>query len=224
MIGVADDGFLARLGITDRATGLEAARRSRQQLIDAGKHVLGQTGDYTLAVFVFSGLLARAQGFHEGTVAAIEAENPYATFTLLRGYAENAAAALYVRNHPEGIRTYWIDPDGPHVSPGRMINEAEQRLKGFAPIYKQLCQYAHPAGRSIVASHSLGGEDGRTVSWGSAPAFKSERDALVACGWVVELAEANAHLLVELADTLIFGRTPGQGPSALPEDQVPDGD
>jgi hypothetical protein len=196
------DGFLMRLGITDRASGLAAARRSRQILFDAGTHVLGRVDGYTVPVFVFSGLLARAQGFHEGAVAAIEAENPYAAFTLLRSYAENAAAALYVRNHPDDLLRHWVDPDGPHVRVGRMTTEATQRLAGFRPIYEQLCQYAHPAGRSVVASHSTG-EDGHTVSWQSAPRFTKENDALVACGWVVELAEANAHLLVELADALI---------------------
>jgi|GEM_PF-3269470 hypothetical protein len=30
----------------------------------------------------------------------IEAENPHAAFTLLRAYAENTAAILYAKDHP----------------------------------------------------------------------------------------------------------------------------
>ena len=58
---------------------------------------------------VFSGFLARAQGFHEGAVAAIAADNPYAAFTLLRAYAENAAAILYVKDHPAQLERFWRD-------------------------------------------------------------------------------------------------------------------
>jgi hypothetical protein len=57
--------------------------------------VLGLTGrSRNTQLFVFSGLLARAQGLHEGSVAAIAADNPFAAFPLLRSYAENAAALL----------------------------------------------------------------------------------------------------------------------------------
>jgi hypothetical protein len=40
-------------------------------------------------------------------VAAIKADNPYAAFTLLRSYAENAAAILYVTDKPETLERFW---------------------------------------------------------------------------------------------------------------------
>jgi hypothetical protein len=80
------------LGITDRLTGQERARASWNALLSAGRRVLGTGMDYRVEHLLLSGFLARAQGLHEGAVAAISADNPYVAFTLLRAYAENAAA------------------------------------------------------------------------------------------------------------------------------------
>ena len=76
-------------------------------------------------------------------------------------------------------------------------------------------------GRSIIASHSVGGEDGREIDWQSAPKFKSEKDALIACGWVVELAQANAHLLMELADAQVIPLPAVGEPPVLPRPPAP---
>jgi hypothetical protein len=146
---------------------------------------------------VFSGFLARAQGLHEGAVAAISADNPYAAFTLLRAYAENAAAILYVNDHPAQLERFWREPHGPGVSIGKITSHARGRFDGFKGIYSQLSQYAHPQALSLLASHRV--VEGRVVQWSSAPAFKSDHDAVIACAWVVELAAATSNLLMEFA-------------------------
>ena len=51
---------------------------------------------------------------------------------------------------------------------------------------------------SIFASAKPDGDNG--FQWSLEPAFKCDFDFLVACAFVVELAEANSHLLVEYAD------------------------
>jgi hypothetical protein len=186
--------FLVGLRITDRASGIERAREARQLLLDAAQHVLGSVrGDYTLQHVVFSGFLARAQGLHEGTVAAIEQDNPYAAFTLLRSYSENAAAILYLTDHPATLNHFW---KGPNAKIGKITNHAVKRFDGFKPIYDQLSDYAHPASRSMLNSFKIKSEDGH-FEWRSAPAFRSEHELMIACGWVVELAEATARLLVD---------------------------
>lgn len=131
----------------------------------------------------------------------MEADNPYASFTLIRAYAENAAAILYVKDRPGVLDLFWREPDSPGVSIGKITNYAQKRFAGFRGIYGQLSQYAHPAARSLLASHRMVEGEARNVRWSSAPSFKSENDAMVACGWIVELAEASSHLLVELADS-----------------------
>jgi hypothetical protein len=70
----------------------------------------------------------------------------------------------------------------------------------FKEIYDQLSQYAHPASRSILASFQV--NDDARFTWSSAPRFRSEGDTVTACAWVIELAQATSHLLVELGTAL----------------------
>lgn len=204
----AEESFLALLGITDRQSGIERARGSRQPLLDAGRHVLASVqGDYTTQHLVFSGFLARAQGIHEGTVAAIEQDNPYAALPLLRAYSENAAAILYLSDHPRLLTRFWT---GPTVRIGKITKYAVTRFSSFKPIYDQLSYYVHPASRAILNSFKITKETGE-FDWRSAPAFRSERELMIACGWVVELAEATSQLLVEFGDTWAWPRTSPHG-------------
>lgn len=189
--------WIEELGITDRLTGQERARASLDALILTGRKVLGTSLDYRAAHLVFSGFLARAQGFHEGTVAAINADNPYAAFTLLRAYAENAAAILYVKDHPAALERFWGDTRRPNVTIHEIITYATTRFRGFKGIYSELNKYVHPHALSLLASSRV--IEGRIVQWSSVPTFKSDHDAVIACVWAVELAEATSHLLTEFA-------------------------
>lgn len=197
------ESFLHKLGVTDLPSGLAAARRARQWIIDAGRYALGtEELQITTTIMLFCGLLARGQGFHEGAVDAIEAGNPYAAFTLLRSYAENAAAVLYLKDHPTRIDAFWNDINGRGITIGKMTNYANTRFGGFKGVYEQISRYAHPHLLSVITSHRT--NDDNAFLWASDPTFHSDNDALAACGWAVELAEATSHLLVEFADTLIL--------------------
>jgi hypothetical protein len=209
----AEESFLARLGITDRRSGIEGARGSRQRLLDAGRHVLESVqGDYTTQHLVFSGFLARAQGIHEGTVAAIEQDNPYAALSLLRAYSENAAAILYLSDHPRLLDRFWR---GPTVRIGKITKYAVKRFASFKPIDDQLSDYAHPASRSMLNSFKITNATSE-FQWRSAPAFRSERELMIACGWVVELAEATSQLLVDFGDSWAWPRASAHGPDDPP--------
>jgi hypothetical protein len=190
---------IRKLGITDRLTGLEQAAESGKFLIMAGHKVLRTGMTYQVEHTVLFGFLARAQGLHEGTVAAVRADNPHAAFTLLRAYAENAAGILYLKDHPAQLDKF-LQLDGHGVSAGKITNYAVKWFGGFKGIYDQLSQYAHPAALGILASSSV--VDGQTLHWESVPRFKSEEGALAACAWVVELAQATSHLFVECAGAL----------------------
>jgi hypothetical protein len=78
-----------------------------------------------------------------------------------------------------------------------MTKHAASWSGGFKDIYADLSRYAHPHALSVLASSRV--VKGRVVEWSSAPAFKRENDALLACAWVVELAQATGQLLVEFA-------------------------
>jgi predicted RNase H-like HicB family nuclease len=189
--------WIEELGITDRLTGQERARASLDALILTGRKVLGPSLDYRVEHLVFSGFLARAQGFHEGVVAAVRADNPYAAFTVLRAYAENAATILYVKDHPATLERFWRDTRRPDVPTDEIITYAATRFPGFKDIYSELSKYVHPHALSLLASSRV--IEGRIIQWSSVPTFKSDHDAVIACVWVVELAEATSRLLEEFA-------------------------
>jgi hypothetical protein len=184
--------WVTELGISDARTGREATDAARQRLLDAGRIVLSQASEYTTGHVVFSGLFARAQGLHEACASAADNENPYAAFTLLRAYAENAAAVLYLIDKPANLDRFWR---GPGVPIGRITNHAQTRFAGFKAVYGELSKYAHPFALSILASHRVTDEADRVVEWSSVPGFRHLDEQLLAFGWTVELADATANLL-----------------------------
>ena len=194
--------WIKDLGIKDAESGATAARAAREKILEPARRVLGTAEAYTTMTVVFQSFVARAQCLHEASVQTIEVENPHAAFTLLRAYAENTAAILYARDHPN-LAAHWWDVDGHGIKIGRIINHARTRLGGFKEIYDQLSQYAHPQARGLLASSTI--TEGRTVQWFSAPHFKSANDQLVAYAWVVELADATHHLLYEFAQQYKLG-------------------
>jgi hypothetical protein len=132
----------------------------------------------------------------------IEAENPHAAFTLLRAYAENTAAILYAKDHPNRVDHFW-DTEGHGVKIGTITNYADKRFEGFKGIYDQLSKFAHPQALGVLASASI--TDDYTLRWSSAPHFKRPEDQLTAYAWVVELAEGSRHLLYEFAQRYELG-------------------
>jgi hypothetical protein len=194
--------WVEALGIRDAPSGYEAAWAARKRIFEPARRVIGSAEYVTIHVLVFQGFLARAQGLHEGATSACSAENPHATFTLLRAYAENAAAILYAKDKPREVDRFW-DIDGHGISIGRITNYAQTRFEGFRGIYDQLSKFAHPQALGILASTSV--TEDRTLQWASAPRFKHSDDQLIAYAWAVELAEATRHLLYEFAQRYRLG-------------------
>lgn len=193
---------VAARGITDRASGVERARASRQWLHDAATYALerGSRDDLYDGHLLVMGLSSRAAGLHDGAVGALGANNPFATYTLLRAYAENAAALIYAIDKPNQLHRILGLDGSPPISVGILTNYSEQgskRFGAFRAVYGDLSAFSHPMSRSIFAS--LAPTEGG-FEWQLHPKFKYDKDFLVACSLVVEMAEANSHLLREYAD------------------------
>jgi hypothetical protein len=195
--------WVSTLGIIDRASGIEAARSSRQRLLDAtwaAVTAFHEAGGATTANLLLLGLAARGLGLHDGAVHGLETDNPFAAFTLTRAYAENAATFLYAIDKPETIdRLFGLHERS--ISLPTVTNHAMQspttRFGDFRAVYHSLSAYAHPMPESILASGINVGENG--LQWRSGPAFKSDDEFLFASAWIVEFAVANADLLEEFA-------------------------
>lgn len=191
--------WIRALGIVDRPSGLEKAHASRQWPIAAAQEAFGHDFEFEVAVVLLGGLVTRGIGLHDATCSALEADNPFAAFTLLRAYAENAAALLYAVEHPNKIRRMLGLDGNKAMAVGKIIAHVNQssRFGPFKDIYSELSEYAHPASKSYTASMSLG--DQGEFQWSGNPSFRVGNDFLVACAWTVELAQANAHLIGEFA-------------------------
>lgn len=183
----------AARGITSRETGLAAGRRALIELrAAAAKELHERHGDMTMSRMVLLGLLARAEAFHRSVLEAITANNPFATFTLLRSYSENAALMVWLQQSPGRMaRLDLADPDARGPKIGVIVQAAHERLQGFGAIYEQLSTFAHPASAGLLVSWRDGGDDvpEGAFEWNSAPSFKSDTDAEMACFWLVELSE-----------------------------------
>ncbi|MEU8895018.1 hypothetical protein [Nocardia sp. NPDC048505] len=200
--------WIRALGFVDIETGRERARSSRHRIESAVRHGIGHdqsardiSAEHMHALVVFTGLVTRANGLHDGAVAALESDNPYAAFTLLRSYAENAAAIGYLLDRPAAMNRFWSS-ERP-ISIGKIVSHASQpssRFGNFKHIYGELSQFSHPAGLSITHSSVMSGDDWQ---WSSMPRFKSTDDYLAACGWVIELADAHHHLLRHFAEDFL---------------------
>ena len=118
------DDLLARWGIIDEESGRAAAIAAREDILSVARTLIG-SGDITMNHIVVAGIVARAQSLHEGSVAAIEANNPHAAFTLLRAYAEQCAAVLYMTDHPTKAERLWNDQESHGVKVGVITNYAQ---------------------------------------------------------------------------------------------------
>ena len=184
----------AKHGISDRATGLAKAAEARVRMTSFAGESIRRSPDLTVPKMTVMSLLTRAQSFHDGTVHALTTDNPFAAFTLLRAYAENAAMLVWLIEKPNDlVRIYPDARREMRLSVGKLINKAGTRFSGFAAIYDQLSGFAHPAAHTALSAWRAGDGEGE-IQWQSAPAFKNDDDFIMACVWVIELAEANAQL------------------------------
>lgn len=172
---VAD--WIQALGVRDATSGYAAAWTARERIFEPARRVIESAANVTPRMLVFQGFVGRAQGLHEGATSACKAENPHAAFTLLRAYAENAAAILYAKDKPQEVDRF-SNPEGHGIAIGRITNYAHKRFDGFRGIYDQLSRFAHPQALSILASTSV--TEGDTLRWASAPHFKGPDDQLIA--------------------------------------------
>lgn len=195
----SETALLAKYGVQDDTTGRKNAWQAREYLLQVGRAVI-QEGAITMDHMIAAGMVARAQALHEAAIAAIDADNPHASFTLLRSYAEQCAAVLYLTDHPDKARNLWDDSDGRSVKIGPITNYAQNsgRLGRFKDVYDLLSKYAHPSSIAHFSNFQLG--EGRTFTFQSAPRFKRNEEKLTAYAWCIELSYFTHVFLFEYAE------------------------
>lgn len=149
-------------------------------------------------------VITRLQGLHDAVGREIVAGNPHAVYPLLRSFTETVALLIYIIEHPTYVLALGTPRDQAHrASPRKLVDRAKTRMPGIDPIYRQLSQVAHFDTIAFALPFDSSAEHERRLKWQSEPKWKNDHDALVACGWLIELAEASHQLLGEYADRLL---------------------
>ncbi|MGZ0711316.1 hypothetical protein ACWPKO_23610 (plasmid) [Coraliomargarita sp. W4R53] len=182
--------------------------------------------DLTIEAMGLLALITRAQGFHNGALQAVESDNPYATFPLVRCYAENAAVLLWVLEHPHDIsRLSATATQDQRFAIGRLIANAAKRAPGFKDVYEQLSEFTHPVASGFTQPFRVASDENGGFSWSSIPSFGSDKDKILACFWLVELTEMHENIWPRAyRDAIATGEVVGYLSSPLTETRPHDED
>jgi hypothetical protein len=156
--------------------------------------------------YLFLSAVARARGLHEGIAQAIAASNPHATFPLLRQFAETVLVVMYVAENPEYAGAIIVHPR--HEPTVRRKNMQElidwskrrRHAEQFKEVYAELCEGTHYGSTAWGFPFDFAEDRAAdSPSWRSSPRWTSKRQALTACAWTLEIAEAMESALNNLA-------------------------
>lgn len=181
------------------ADELEEARAAAKVMVRGALGALGAGRGFTLNHLPFLAFVERAQAFHQGVVAMVEAGNPLAAATLLRSFAENLAVVFYVERHPHEFHK--LHPGAAQGLPmGRVVAAAQRRLPGFKQLYDHLSSMAHPSGAGAYQTFEV--EDDGKFQWQSNPTFRSIDDARQFLKWLEEIRELTSSVILETASAI----------------------
>jgi hypothetical protein len=156
--------------------------------------------DLNVLVLFFASMISRSVGLHTAITRKIRQSNPHAVLPLLRALAEAVLLLIYVVDNRQyvsslTVRSRELPKDAPkRKSIQALISHATGVAPGFKEVYADLCEGTHFGSIAMWAPHSSSASDAPGVaanlSWSSAPHWKNDRDALVSCAQLLELANA----------------------------------
>jgi hypothetical protein len=164
--------------------------------------LLGREGfALTYPVLFFFSMISRAEGLHQAIAREIESQNPHAVLPLIRALAESVTLLIYVIDHPEYVEVVAERPGKrPKGAPQRkgmekLIQYASSHAPGLRHVYRELSEGTHFGSIAMWMSMRIEDEEPPpgmigTFSWESAPRWRSEEQALIACATTLELADA----------------------------------
>lgn len=208
----APDLDLTQFQSVDEALARVARPKGFDDIARATLSPGGQTEiDLTLGTMFFMSAVTRARALYDAAVREAEASNPPATFTLIRKFAETVAVVFYVADHPRYIETLMDRPS--ERAKGAPARRSIQAIIGhlkrsgiaanFGPVYAELCEITHFGSLAMWNPHRADDRRDEAFSWTSYPTWRNDREALIACAQLLELAEAMEEGLRRLGDSLV---------------------
>lgn len=201
--GAEDTNLAAQRGIRDRESGAIAAQRAVAAVSQLVAQHRGPEVPLDDSVLTLLGLFSRIQAQHEGAARELAADNPFAAASCLRSLAEVVAVICYLIEKPNELNRVSMNASrSDRFKIGPLIAAAGREAPGFAAVYDQLSNFAHPSFVGATTGMTLT-DDGH-FTWQAAPKFKNDDDACSMYLCLLELTEAAGPLWCQLC-----GRTKG---------------
>ncbi|VXC31300.1 conserved hypothetical protein [Microbacterium sp. 8M] len=180
--------ILARRGILDLASGIKAASDHFWSFLQAVQpHVQGDASSISMGLL---SMVTRAQAFHHGTLDMLRAGNPFGAYALVRSYAENAAALVWMHRKPGDLARLSLSARRDEkLVVGRIVAEATKQYPAFKALYEGLSEYTHPVASAFHAAWTPSDNVEDRVSWASSPRFKSDEGPLWVVLWLMEITD-----------------------------------
>lgn len=192
------------------AKGLDDAATRYQGFTRLASSSLGTSADKVLLMshLPLMSFINRAVSLHAGIVAAVEAANPHAAFTLLRAYLELVALTYYVNDHPDYLaaleRPVAELPKHTRETFAELFDYAAPEMPGIRKVYEILSEMAHFGSTALwhpftFTDTEAEGSPGR-LSISTAPHWRnSDTDPRTALAMLQEADEATHYILGEFA-------------------------
>jgi hypothetical protein len=176
----------------------QVAPGDRYVKVGAGFAAVGGEVPASLIGLFWLSMIARAEGLHQAIAREIEHGNPHATLPLVRALTEAVVLLIYVVDHPDYVDLVTVRAS--ELPPGResresvhaLIAYASTQAPGLERVYAELSEGADFGATAMWAAHQVDDDAGPGLlfSWRSAPRWRGDEQAMVACAQTLELADA----------------------------------
>jgi len=177
------------------------------------KRFIRQGMDLNTLVIFYSSMVSRSVALHSAISREIRQSNPHAVLPMMRAFAEDVLVLIYVIDKPKYVNSLLSRlRDLPEQAPKRksvqtLLNHAAPVAPGFKMVYSELCEGTHFGTVALWTSHSVVESDDEdsagTWSWQSAPHWRADKDMLIACAQLLELADAMEAYLEIFGDKFL---------------------
>jgi len=190
---------------------------SGDRYFDIGKLAMSYGEDgaglpLTRPVLFWFSMITRSQGLHDAIVREVGEGNPHAVFPLIRAFAESVVLVYYVLDHPDYVEALMDHPrnfgkHGPRrKSMQSLITYMEKDAPGMKDVYANLSEATHFGSTAMWASAKPGESGEHDFTWASAPEWRSDEQALIACAQTLEMADAMTFLLTRFAERYVVSQ------------------
>lgn len=170
--------------------------------------------------YFWAAMITRSEALHGAIWRETKAANPQATFALLRAFLESLVMVMYVLDNPRYVGALMDRPrNQAGAAPKRrtmqsLLSHAAKYAPNIKEVYAELSEFTHFGSTALWTSHVPGERDELghlSVTWQTAPSWRNDEQAFIACAHTLELADGMDFYLRELTERYILPlrETPG---------------